>query len=219
MPCRHVALASSVRFCHPGRRRRASCYLGALDDRRADRRVLRLARELARRLLRRVTGYWRTFTTASIDALPGRAAPSHSLVAPLVHRTLRLNCLTSEFADLWARAGSTGWSDDEFTDAGRATVSIAQPPASWSATSARCDRVDRWLLLVRDRRARGADPRRRLAEPRGGLPLAVPGARSATSTRCCSTPTAASSAATGTSTATSRPSSRPTQRRTARRAG
>lgn len=71
----------------------------------------------------------------------------HHLSGLFLHRTLRLNCLTREFSDLWERLASASWNGDEFTDGG-ATVSIAGAPTRWSmAVPVRGD-LDRWLLLT-----------------------------------------------------------------------
>jgi hypothetical protein len=71
----------------------------------------------------------------------------HPLSGTFVHRTLRLNCLTQEFAVLWDVLASRTWEDDEFTDT-RAIASIASPPTRWDrAVPVRGD-LDRWLLLT-----------------------------------------------------------------------
>jgi hypothetical protein len=73
--------------------------------------------------------------------------PDHALAGPLIHRTLRLNCLTREFADLWERVVSSEWDGDEFTDPGWATTSLAAPPPSWDMSVPVRAELDRWLLL------------------------------------------------------------------------
>lgn len=70
----------------------------------------------------------------------------HPLIDPLVHRTLRLNCLTREFAELWSQLVDSAWTDDEFTQPEWATRSIASPPASWDAGVPVRTELDRWLL-------------------------------------------------------------------------
>jgi len=71
----------------------------------------------------------------------------HPLLPALIHRTLRLNCLTREFAALWDGLSSPEWRDDEFTHPEVATVSIASPPATWSMSVPVRGDFDRWLLL------------------------------------------------------------------------
>jgi hypothetical protein len=73
-------------------------------------------------------------------------AESDPLVEPILHRTLRLNCLTREYADLWEALASSAWCEDDITDTS-ATISIASPSKTWSmSVPARAD-LDRWLLL------------------------------------------------------------------------
>ena len=64
----------------------------------------------------------------------------------LSHRTLRLNCLTSAYADLWEELYDPAWSADQFV-AGKGTVSLSSSSSVWSAgTPLRTD-LDRWLAL------------------------------------------------------------------------
>lgn len=72
----------------------------------------------------------------------------HPLVAPLVHRTLRLNCLTQEYAGLWTQLVDPDWHGDEFTQPQLATRSIAAPPSDWDMGVPVRTEVDRWLLLT-----------------------------------------------------------------------
>ena len=72
----------------------------------------------------------------------------HPLLAPLVHRTLRLNCLTREFAELWAQLVDPEWENDDFTQPHRATRSIASPPLAWNMGVPVRTELDRWLLLA-----------------------------------------------------------------------
>lgn len=79
------------------------------------------------------------FSTVHVD---------HALASPMLHRTLRLNCLTREFAPLWERLVQSGWKEDDFTAPEAATVSIASSPAAWSQTVPVRRELDRWLLLT-----------------------------------------------------------------------
>jgi len=72
----------------------------------------------------------------------------HVLVAPLVHRTLRLNCLTREYGDLWEGLVDPAWAEDEFTQPERATRSIASPRPAWDRSVPVRTELDRWLLLT-----------------------------------------------------------------------
>lgn len=74
--------------------------------------------------------------------------PEHPLRAALLHRTLRLNCLTREFADLWNGLVDPAWLEDDFTHPERATRTIASPPAAWDMTVPVRTELDRWLLLT-----------------------------------------------------------------------
>ena len=66
----------------------------------------------------------------------------------LVHRTLRLNCLTREFADLWKRLVTPSWHDDEFTDPELATqLDCRSADAAGTCTVPVRRELDRWLLL------------------------------------------------------------------------
>ena len=70
------------------------------------------------------------------------------LLAPVVHRTLRLNCLTKEFAELWSRLVEPDWEHDDFTQPYRATRSIKSPPTLWNVGVPIRTELDRWLLLT-----------------------------------------------------------------------
>ena len=84
------------------------------------------------------------------SALTRFPAPDDSqpLLAPLVHRTLRLNCLTRGFADLWSQLVHPDWESDDFTQAHRATRSIKSPPPTWDMGVPVRTELDRWLLLT-----------------------------------------------------------------------
>lgn len=64
----------------------------------------------------------------------------------LVHRALRLNCLTSAYADLWNELYQPEWSDDVFV-AGHGTVELASNSDAWSASTPLRTDLDRWLAL------------------------------------------------------------------------
>lgn len=72
---------------------------------------------------------------------------SGPLVSPLVHRTLRLNALTREFASLWDSLVRDEWVEDDFTAPDIATRSIAKVPTQWDPSVPVRGELDRWLLL------------------------------------------------------------------------
>jgi hypothetical protein len=71
--------------------------------------------------------------------------PGHALIAPLVHRVLRLNCLTREFAELWESLVTNRWTNDEFTQP-VSIRSMSAPPSEWSWDVPMRSDFDRWLL-------------------------------------------------------------------------
>jgi hypothetical protein len=80
------------------------------------------------------------------DALP-IPEPNTNLDVALRLRTLRLNCLTRAYADLWSESFTSAWSTDRFVAAKDATVSLGKVEAEWSrATPLRVD-YDRWLAF------------------------------------------------------------------------
>lgn len=121
------------------------CYLGALGDDATTVAFAGILGGLLADFFTRVTGA----TDLHDNVIARFPIPSHdhSLFGPLVHRALRLNCLTREFADLWERLVSADWADDEATQPETMTVSIATPPAQWSMSVPVRAELDRWLLL------------------------------------------------------------------------
>jgi len=84
-------------------------------------------------------------TQSVTDALP---IPSlkHALVTPLLLRTLRLNCLTSAYADLWVGLFDSNWLSDCFV-AGTGIVALEKVSATWSVDTPLRTDLDRWLAL------------------------------------------------------------------------
>jgi hypothetical protein len=121
------------------------CYLGALVDDAATVAFAGLLGGLLADFFIRVTGASDLHDNV-IARFPVSEA-DHALYAPLAHRTLRLNCLTREFAELWEGLVSSRWSADEFTQPSLATRSISEPPGTWSRSVPVRGELDRWLLL------------------------------------------------------------------------
>ena len=129
----------------PGPTAVSVCYLGALGD---DVSTVAFTASLGGLLADyfvRVTG-----ATDLHDNVIARfpVPPSQSpLTARLTHRAARLNCLTADYADLWAALVAPGWAEDEFTDPVWAKRSIASPPREWDMSVPVRGELDRWLLL------------------------------------------------------------------------
>ena len=129
----------------PGPTTTDGCYAGWLDSDAVTVAWCGLMGTLLMDHMARVAGF-----TNLHDSVVKRfpvPPPEHELLAPLVHRTLRLNCLTREFAGLWEDLVGAEWTGDEFTAPGVATSSIAAPPAAWTTAVPARRELDRWLLL------------------------------------------------------------------------
>jgi hypothetical protein len=80
-----------------------------------------------------------------IERFP-RAAEKGPLEEALIHRTLRLSCLTREFAPLWKALRRSAWEGDE--PCSQLTIGFGQPPIEWTPTvPVRAER-DRWALMA-----------------------------------------------------------------------
>jgi hypothetical protein len=121
------------------------CYLGALADDASTVAFTGILGGLLSDFFVRVTGAGDLHDNV-IARFPVLRA-GHVLADPLIHRTLRLNCLTREFAGLWEQLVSATWNADEVTHPAVATRSIANPPAMWSTSVPVRVELDRWLLL------------------------------------------------------------------------
>lgn len=122
------------------------CYLGGLKDDFSTVAFCGLLSGIVVDFFVRVagTGDLHDNVIARFPAPPDK----HPLLNPLVHRTLRLNCLTREFGDLWTELVDPVWADDEVTQPGRATRSIASSPLAWDMDVPVRTELDRWLLLT-----------------------------------------------------------------------
>ncbi|GAA3572658.1 class I SAM-dependent DNA methyltransferase [Nonomuraea rosea] len=73
---------------------------------------------------------------------------SHPLTRPLLLRTLRLNCLTRDYAPLWEELFDSSWLDDRWTGSIQERVGLQDVEPEWTmATPLRTD-YDRRLALV-----------------------------------------------------------------------
>lgn len=124
----------------------SGCYAGGLGDDEGTVAFCGLASSILCDFEARITGVANLHDSA-IARFP-TPPNEHPLFAPLVHRTLRLNCLTREFADLWNGLVDPSWADDDFTQLTNATRSIASPPAVWDMGVPVRTELDRWLLLT-----------------------------------------------------------------------
>jgi hypothetical protein len=121
------------------------CYLGALADNASTVAFTGILAGLLADFFVRVTGAGDLHDNV-VARFPVLSA-THVLADPLIHRTLRMNCLTREFADIWDELVSAAWAGDEVTQPAVATTSIAKPPTTWSMSVPVRAELDRWLLL------------------------------------------------------------------------
>ena len=147
------------------------CYTGWYESDFLTAAVCGLASSLLWDFRARITGvsHLHDSTIARFPVPDG----NHPLTAPLVHRTLRLNCLTREYAGLWAQLFDPDWHGDEFTQPQLATRSIAAPPPVWDMGVPVRTELDRWLLLTELDALRRPDVGRGKRRTRGRLQLAV----------------------------------------------
>jgi len=66
------------------------------------------------------------------------------LMSLLIHRALRLNCLTSAYDGLWTELFDPAWASDKFV-AGTGTVDLRSESPTWSAATPLRTDLDRWL--------------------------------------------------------------------------
>lgn len=124
----------------------SGCYSGALEDDLSTVAFCGMAASLLSDFGLRIAGVSNLHDSA-IARFPAPLM-EHPLLSPLVHRTLRLNCLTREFADLWNGLVDPAWAKDDFSQPARATRSIASPPPTWDMSVPVRTELDRWLLLT-----------------------------------------------------------------------
>ena len=76
-------------------------------------------------------------------------APFESpLASPLRLRTLRLNCLTADYAPLWEELYDPAWQDDGWTDPDLTRSSLGDVGPKWTMDTPLRRDQDRWQALV-----------------------------------------------------------------------
>ncbi|MBV9804741.1 MAG: hypothetical protein JO130_16180 [Solirubrobacterales bacterium] len=129
----------------PGPSAVSVCYLGALTDDAVTVAFAGLLAGLLSDFFVRTTGV--SDLHDNVIARFPAVANDHPLLPPLLHRTLRLNCLTREFAALWEGLAGSVKPDDQFTHQTAATRSIGSLPRAWDMSVPVRGDLDRWLLL------------------------------------------------------------------------
>jgi hypothetical protein len=122
------------------------CYLGGLQTEQLTVAFCGLLAGLLMDYLVRATGP--SDLHNNVIARFPTVKSDHPLFPPLVHRTLRLNCLTREFGPLWEQLVDDNWAGDDFTLPDLSTTSIASPPRIWDLSAPVRTELDRWLLLT-----------------------------------------------------------------------
>ncbi|MFC1436950.1 type II restriction endonuclease subunit M [Streptacidiphilus sp. N1-10] len=85
----------------------------------------------------------------SIDLLGLFPAPlAHPLTVPLLFRTLRLNCLTGNYAPLWEELFEPAWLTDRWTDPSSLRPPIQDVEPTWSMATPLRTEYDRRMALV-----------------------------------------------------------------------
>ncbi len=123
------------------------CYFGHLRDDAGTALMVGLCSGILVDFFVRMSGAG-DLVESVIARFPAPPAPDYPLADPLLHRTLRLNCLTRAFAPLWERLVAPSWRGDEFAARDVATMSIAHPPQEWSVNVPVRRERDRWLLFT-----------------------------------------------------------------------
>lgn len=124
----------------------SGCYVGGLEDDRQTVSFCGLLGGLVSDYGARAAGVANLHDNA-IRRFPVVKSDS-PLVPALVHRTLRLTCLTAEFGELWETLYQQAWHGDDFARPGAATTSIADPSPAWDHAVPIRAELDRWLLLT-----------------------------------------------------------------------
>ena len=135
-----------VSLLHPGPSAMGVCFLGALTDDRETALAVGMLSNLLSDFFVRTLGA-SDLQDHVLSRLP-RAPSTGPLADAILHRTLRLNCLTKEYAEIWANLAADSWAPDEFSDRAAATRSIASPPKAWDVGVPVRAEGDRWQLLV-----------------------------------------------------------------------
>ncbi|MDX3402519.1 hypothetical protein B0E38_01473 [Streptomyces sp. 111WW2] len=84
--------------------------------------------------------------TDLVNQLP--APLDHPLITPLLLRTLRLNCLTREYSDLWTNVFCPEWADDRWTNAAVEGQSIQNVARTWTTNVPLRSDYERRMAMV-----------------------------------------------------------------------
>ena len=142
----NTARSLFVSLVPPGPSATNICYFGKGADDRDTVLLVGVLSSLLADFFLRITDTT-DLTEGVVVRLP--VIPSgHALASPIMHRTLRLNCLTRGYADIWERLVQAEWCNDDFTQSERATRSITSPPLTWDMGVPVRTELDRWLLLT-----------------------------------------------------------------------
>jgi hypothetical protein len=108
-----------------------------------------------------VAGFWaglpidyllRVTKTEHFDVANVRAMPSpgshHPLAEPLLLRTLRLNCLTTAYADLWAELYKEAWRDESWVVAWPSIAPLGDVGPAWERATPLRTEYERRAALV-----------------------------------------------------------------------
>jgi hypothetical protein len=128
----------------PGPSAMGVCCTGGGEDDEATLRIVGMLASLLTDYFVRVLGA-NDLLNHVVERLP--VIPALHVLAPaLIHRTLRLNCLTTDYAPLWQRFARLG-ERDEFTS-DWATRRIGAPPPAWDRGVPLRVELDRWLAFT-----------------------------------------------------------------------
>jgi hypothetical protein len=87
------------------------------------------------------------FDVANASAMPAADA-SHPLAVPLLLRTLRLNCLTTAYTDLWAELYDDAWRNETWTVAWPAIAPLGDVTQTWQRSTPLRTEYERRAALV-----------------------------------------------------------------------
>lgn len=142
----NTARSLFVSLVPPGPSATNICYFGKGAEDRDTTLLVGVLSSLLADFFLRITDTT-DLTEGVVVRLP--AIPSgHTLADPIIHRVLRLNCLTRDYASIWERLVRSEWCVDDFVCPERATRSIASPPPTWDTGVPVRTELDRWLLLT-----------------------------------------------------------------------
>jgi hypothetical protein len=142
----NTARSLFISLSPPGAMATNICYFGGGSDEADTALMVGMLSGILSDFFLRITDT--TDLTESIVARLPAVSQTNVLARPLLHRVLRLNCLTRDFADLWERLVDPCWASDEFSQPELATRSIASPPTTWGMDVPARTELDRWLLLT-----------------------------------------------------------------------